>query len=605
MAKHKFLLIKKCIGYVTKPDKTNASVLTLVDGSQNVLINDQEKIKIRKGFSLLGTVNTTEEPGKSSKDWHTSTGTYINLRARGDEVEIYTSTLADYVQLYTGTNSSTIVFAEWWDDTEKIDKLLWVDGTDKIFSWSGGITTYASATSNTLTKEGTNTWAEDRFLTSGTRKVRILDDAGTWREFTYTGGEATTTLTGVTPDPTALSFTAGANAFQVITTDDNTPADKFLNNTIAVLNNQVYVGSNKSRLLYISKSSDFTNYTHSSPRVEGEGEILTMDNVIRALVPMDREMWVSCGRNQWYNTEFESIDVAGTLTEIIKVKPIMTGTNQGARSQHLTEIMGKYIAFINFDNELVLLGNIETLENQVIPIISDPIKPDFDDADFTGGEIKRYKNRLYISAPNDDKVFVNEIKQNLDGSFSRFWQPPQTLPVQSFSIISGKLYGHSNRVAETYKLFDGTNDNENSFTARASLAYRNFSRRDLLKVFEEHITEGYISPNTKLKLKLNYDFDGSTQKIEKTIDGSNAKILFNLSSSGSLGDNPIGDSPLGDQPEEESQLPKFRAIVTIPKYDFFELQETYETDSQDAQWELLARGPRIEFSKNFPINIKI
>jgi len=600
----KYFLVTRCRGYLSKPDPTNAPFETLVSGSQNVLINDQGVVQVRGGYTLFGAANTDRYPPEGSFEWHTSTGTTIYLRGYDDELEIYTTALAAYTKLSDGFSSAAFVFAAVWDGTEKIDKLIMANGNDYLWDWSGGITTYASATSNTITKEGTNTWAQDRFYTAGTRQIRMLDDGGTWRTFTYTGGEGTKTLTGVTPDPTGYSFTAGANVFQAIRLNDDTPADGFNVTSLAVLNNQLWCGSNTSRLVYMSSNTDFTDYTHSTPRAAGEGEISTLDDIVRLLMPMDKEMWISSGRNDWYSSQFVEVDVGGTLVETLKIKKFRSGADMGCQSQHLAEKIGDYIVFVSFEPQIYILGNIADLEGPAFQSISDPIKTDIDAEDFTNGHIKYHRNRIYISAPANDRVWINELRQRADGSMIRFWQPPQILPVRRFAIIDDEIHGHSGRVAETYKLFDGRDDNGKSFKAVARYAYRNYGRRDVEKWMDEWLTEGYISGNTILTLKLKFDFGGFTQTLEKEIRGDDDDILYESIESGVLGDQPLGDSPLGDEAETASGEPKFRQIHTFPAADFFEIQAEYSTDEQDYYWELLSLGGNVKISGSIPGKIR-
>ena len=608
-----FNLISKTIGYISKPDKTNTSRFALVDPSQNVLINDEEKIATRGGYTLFGAANASVNAIEGSIDWKTSGNTTLNLRSYDDELEVFIGTVNSiafnsWERLLDGWTAVAFSFDAWWSTSEGIDLLLWVNGSDKIWEWPGAITTFLSATSNTLKKQGTNTWAQDRFLVAGTRKVRIKDTGGTWREFTYTGGESTTTLTGVTPDPTGFTFAAGALAIQSVRENDNQPADGYVGNILRVLNNQVYVGSNENREVFVSKNTSFIDYTFATPRAAGEGGLLTLDNVARAFARQDREMLISAGEDDWYSTRFVELDIGGSLKETIHVDKLNTSSGQAARSQELLAEIGNNVAYIDFNNQLRVFGRIQELENPAMKALSDQIKPDFDAADFTGGHVFFHKNRIYISAPNDDKVYINETRESFDGLgnqiLKRFWQPPQILPVRRFSVVSGDIHGHSNAVPETYKLFDGTNDNSLSFAAKAAFSYRNYGKRGRMKTFDEWLTEGYIRANTILSLMLNYDFDGFTQSLEFEIDGSDEDILFEAAGSGSLGDNPLGDIPLGDQPNESSQLPKFRIIHEMSREDFYEIQAIYSSDDIDRQWELLAHGGAIQFSKNQGIFLK-
>ena len=594
----RFSLVEKVNSYQTKPDPTSAPENVLVSGSQNILINERGKISTRLGYSLLGAANAAFTPVKSSFTWQTSSGTEIVLRGYDDELEIYTSTLAAWTRLKDGLSSVTFQFTTWWSTTEGIDLLVFVDGTDDLYEWSGGIAVLASATVNTITKTGTGSWAASRFLTAGTRKAVIN---GT--EYTYTGGETTTTLTGVTPDPSAEAVSS--NVFQAIRTNTNTPAADFLSSSVRVLNNQLWVFSNTSRLVYVSKDTDHTSYAFSSPRIPGEGALLKLDNVPKALAIQNKDMYISAGRDDWYKSEYEQLNVNNILTETLKAEKLKTTTGMAAQSQDLTLEAGDFIAFIDHNNVLRLLGKIENVEESAIRAFSNPIKPDFEAASFANGHLIWDKNRIYISDPANDKIYILEMREDADGTIRRFWQPPQILPMRRLGIIGGNLHGYSNASPETYKLFDGLNDNGNQFKAVAKFAYRSYGRRDLLKELDEWLTEGYVSANAEITLRLDYDFEGSTQSLEIIIKGSSENILFQPAIGGALGTEPIGTGRIGAPSENiASQNPKFRSINEFPAQDFFEIQPTYESDIIDAVWEILASGGNVKLSENIPASLK-
>ena len=50
----KFQTVLETKGYSTLRDKTNTDPRFLVSGSQNMLINDEEKVVTRKGYTLKG-----------------------------------------------------------------------------------------------------------------------------------------------------------------------------------------------------------------------------------------------------------------------------------------------------------------------------------------------------------------------------------------------------------------------------------------------------------------------------------------------------------------------------------------------------------------------
>lgn len=592
----KFLLLDKFLGYQTKQDKTNTDPRYLVEGSQNVLIDEKGRVATREGYSLFGAASSTIKPIESNFDWKHSTGGEINLRSYDEFLQFYDTNKSVWVNLKDSFSVVDFVFDTWWDNTEGIDLLLFVNGSDKIWSWSGATAVLASATANTITKSGTSTWAEARFLTAGTRKV-IID--GT--EYTYTGGEGTTTLTGVTPDPSGES--AAETVIQAITLHDDEPTNGWTNDFIRVLNNQLYVGSNSKRTVYVSKNSDFKDFSYSSPRVIGEGAILTLDSFAVGFAPQNQDMFISAGRDDWYKTEFEQLEVSTTLVETLKVKKLKTGANQGAKSHDLITNAGNNIVFISNEPALREFSELENLENPYLRTLSNPIKPDFDDASFVNGHIKAHNLRIYISDPANDRVYINEVRETEEG-LVRFWQPPQVLPVRRFSDKAGVLYGHSNRVPETYKLFDGTNDEGISFDTRALFAYRSYGDRSAYKKFTEWFSEGYLSANTELILNLKYDYQGYTQELEAVIEGDNDDILFQATGTGSIGEGSLGEAPFGDNLEESSLIPKFKVIKQFQPADFFEIQIKYSTDTKDAQWQLICMGGDIKMSKGQPIIIK-
>jgi hypothetical protein len=570
-------------GYVTKDDKTNADKRVLVSGSQNVLINSEEKIATRGGYELKGVASSNRNPIESTFTWLNNRGVELPLRSYDDELEVYLGTVDGVIvnawkKVADGWSTVDFNYTTWWDATEVIDLLLFVNGDSNIYDWSGAVTTLKEATVNTITKNGTDTFGNDGFLTTGTRSVEINGTT-----YLYTGGEGTTTLTGVTPDPSGEAVNSVVS--QSVRTNTNKPASGLTNDFISNLNNQIYVGSEKSRVIYVSSNTDFNDYTFSSPRVSGEGALLTLDGVCSGFAPLDTDMIVFV-RDGAFKTQFRQIDVGGTLSETLEIKKFTTGSEQGAISQGFITNIGSSIAYVTNEPALRTMARVEDAGTVKVNLISDPVKPDFDNGTFTNGDMEFHKNQIYITLPPDGKVLIYDIEK-------KYWQPPQILPVRKLSIINSDLHGHSNVVTESYKLFTGTNDNELPFKAVVKFAYRTFGDRTNYKRFTEHYTEGYIKPNTRVKLTLNYDLDGSTKTLDKVIDGSDTNLRFESQVLGSLGQQPLGQSGLGGGEVDSSEFPKFRHIAQVTPTNFHELQVVYETNQKDYQFEILAQGSNV------------
>jgi len=211
--------------------------------------------------------------------------------------------------------------------------------------------------------------------------------------------------------------------------------------------------------------------------------------------------------------------------------------------------------------------------------------------------VKYFKRNVYISYPSSSIVLVYDVAKG-------FWQPPWIMGIRAFSIYNGDLYGHSSRVAETYKMLDGYNDNGSAYECIAAFSYRNYGKRGVQKEFDEYYVEGYIASNTTLNLDQEFEYQGFESVVSKQITGTDTEYLFSSTTDSSLGENPLGEEPLGDSAGTVDDLSKFRTIFTGRSIDFYEYRQVYSSNQADARWEILAEGPNTRYSKADSIHIK-
>lgn len=476
-------------------------------------------------------------------------------------------------------------------------------------AYSGDDTTLAANTltlTYSITKGGTDTFAQARFYTT---RNKTLVNTRTGYEFTYTGGEDTTILTGVTP-ATNVDIVAGDVLIQKMVTHDNEPADGRNNDTIAVFENQLILGSFDDNEVYISKNSDFTDFAYSAPRVAGEGGLLTLDAPSSGLGSIGQNLICFAGKDSIFRARYQEIAVGNTLAETLVVKKLETGSNQGSISPDSIVSMGSSLAYVSNEPTVRVMDDPDSDSGTNLRIMSDPIKPDFDAEDFTGAMGLWFKNALYITSPVNSRMYILEIVGTPDGKVKRFWQPPQLLPVGAMTIIGGNLHGHSNANAESYKLFDGysdinSNDDKLPIVAVATYSYRNYGNRDLLKNFDEFYVEGEISPSTEeLNLTLNYNYGGYLGTITKVIDGTDEDILEESIEGVSLAQESLGVQPLGGSSTAPPTARKFRVIFEVPREDFNDIQPIFSCSGSDKYFSILACGPNVVVSTRKSINIK-
>lgn len=587
----KFTIVDEYLGYANKKDITNIDPRYLVSPSQNVIINDGEKIASRPGYSLYGSASTDQYPIYSSFEWKTAIGYERALRVQNSTLQVYYGT--NWVNVATSLASNNLNFTTVWDSTELLVLMLYVTGDSNMNMWSGGITTFASATTNTITKQGSTSFAAEGFLKSGTRTVVINGTT-----YTYTGGESTTTLTGVTPDPTLAGHAVGSNIIQGVRVTANTPASGFSNDLISTLKNQVYVGDLNRRDVYVSKNNSYTTYTFTSPvRLPGEGAILTLDSNVVGFAPQEEDMYIGVD-DGWFKTKFTlSADLTG---ESLQVERLKTSPLQGPYSQSSICKVKNSVVFVCKDKSIDSLGRVTNLITPDSRPLSDIIKNEILEYSFTTNPHLVYReNNLYAMFPSEGKMLIYDFDK-------KYWMPPQLLGMNRLAVIGTDLYGHSSSVKESYKLMDTSvySDNGNSIDAKAIFAYRNYGKRAWKKVFNEWYSEVYMSSNTTIDVTLNYEFGGSGGTVTKQILGSNTRFRFFVSLLNSLGKWALGKNPLGSTSAEQIALPKYRIIHTIDDNDFYEMQPMYSSNGVDQRWELLASGGNISLSTSDNTDIK-
>src|SRR3990167_1442062 len=615
MSQPRFDIIDQVLEYNSALDPTNAPEKVLVAGSQNVLINRQRKVQSRGGYTRLGASNSALTPIRSALTWHNSTGGELPVRFYDDELEVYLGTV-DGIDVDAWTRiadswSTTEVmrFDVWWDTGENLDQLLLVVGNANHYKWGGGAAVISSGGTNTLIKKGTNTWAQNRFYTTGTRRVI---NARTGVAFTYTGGETTATLTGVTPDPAVADIVEDDVFVQQILTHASEPAASRNNHTIKVFENQVFFCSEDDNEVYVTSNDDTLDTAFSSTRVAGEGALLTLDGVSRGFGEAGDKLLLFAGNHSIWKVLYTNITVSTTLAELLSAKKLDTGANQGALSPDaIVQVGSRQLVYLTNEPALRLIDDPDKDLISQRKTLSNPIKPDFDSAVWTNAVGIWHKNALYIAAQNDSRLFILEFIEDAQGRLRTFWQPPQILPVRAMFVFDGDLYCGSNSVAETYQLFDGLSDTASDdskipINAIAKFAYRvPGDRRGNLFNFDEYYVDGEIQANTEITVTFKYGWDGSDGEGVQTIDGSDDTIIEGNVFGGSLGQTPLGQNPLGGLTATPADALRFRQIVETPKNDFDKYQVIFSTNDVDRFWAIISHGPAVQLSKSRHISIRV
>ena len=608
------------LGYRNREDQTNLDPRVMVHGSFNVLTNLSDRLSVRKGFTLYGTANTNQFGVIGSYDLLDKPGTIPerHIKAWSSNIDVlyrgYNDTgTPEWVTMYNTATNPNWNFTEYWDTTNQVQAILGVNGGTFVWYWNGAMTGIDTNTANTITKQGTTTWAQEGFSVTGNVVINGVS-------YAYTGGTGTTTITGLAALP---AFAPGTCIVQEATTTNFAAMTgipgTYTANLIATMNDQVFLGSFANNDVYGSKVGDYTDYTYSADaRLAGEGTLLHIDSVPRAFAVQDSALFISFGKNGWVKLTYtqQSIvkNVAGVdfafVTEYPNIEVIKTTSLQGARSQSGLTIIENNIAFLSFSKRMLILGKTQFqggdqtsfFNNETMTDLSYPVIYDFNNFKYGDAIIFYHQLYTYCSFPKDGVVMVyNHHKE--------YWEAPQVLSVGKFAVIDGELYGHGYSVPETYKLFDGYNDNGNAVASKAVFAFDNYGKRAEMKSCLSFYLEGYIRTNTTLYITSKFEQVGCGTSITRTLLGSNGQVVCL-----NLGYNPIGQWQLGLQPignvippllGNQNLPPAFQADLRIAPIDFNKQQFIFESDGIDQAWELVAWGSEVYQSDHQFVHIKI
>lgn len=620
-----FALIGESAGYNSARDKTTLNNKFMIRGSRNVYKTVRGTIASRPGLKRRGSADSTDAGVKSSSEWVTSKGSTRPFRIANGKLQVESDivtadTFVWYELFATGSPSTSLAttytrwtWATWWHPDEKKDRSVAVRGDDKIFHWSGGMALVSSGAAATITKQGTSSWAEAGFATQIAGEKKIMID-GT--EYTYTGGETTTTLTGVSPSAAAL--VSGQVAIQSVIVADDEPVDGFTADIIEVLNNQIIVASYSSRLVYVSANrvaDGLFDFENSGSHVFGNPELITLDNLVKGIKAKAGKAYAFAGNSDLYVITLND-PVPVSFTDAVDgqaryIQPKVEKTNlptlNAALGQEFIDSFGEDLVWIDQKNQLRSLASVINITNPIPAHLSLPVQEEMAEDDFTGGHLRTINDTIYITAPNNGRDWMYTIRQTLteDGgiTYEKTWQPPQIRGISRFAVIDGIIYGHSNTQPQIYQVWDTAqwyDDNPNNeaipYTSVARFAYRSLDKRYKKNTFDKYYIEGYMPNGVELLANILFEYQGAESVQAKIINNSDNPARFWLGNPyPSLGDSSLGDNPLGEGilPEggEQETVPKFRKILDVNPVNSFEHTIEVYSNTADSRWELLDIGP--------------
>lgn len=505
---------------------------------------------------------------------------------------------------------------------------LTVDTTleDQVF-YSGT----ASACTNTTIDIATSDWAADIwnntfyvYITSGANAGKIsniTDGTATQITFDAIAGmagtptfeirllrfpaagylRAGTTTFNHTAIPSATTITVGAGCPAISDNDAVCEAvteypENPRGNILETLNDAMFVASTKigkstdgnGSVIFRSAVGDATDFTFSSPRAAGEGDIINFveeGGVITGMGTQEKTIYVA------KKDVIKELTYTQDANDLANTAPLVKSPLVGPLYPLSVFRVDNYLYFASQIGGVKTVGRIPQIDFVQTLQISDPIRPTVNKAVFDEAAGIFYDTKAYIACKSDSDAVENDIIFVYNFQKNAWELPILGIPTSSFFIYNGSLYANSSFNSETLKLETGYVDDRSGVTypmvASWSSGYMNADLPANRKQFNAIYVEGYIARNTTLSVTVDYEYNGIWQSKSGEILGSEDAYLLVADSSGALGIDPLGVNPLGSGDEEESDMKKFRIYLTTTETPFYEASITFKSDGESQRWEVL------------------
>ena len=460
------------------------------------------------------------------------------------------------------------------------------------------ITAVASPSTSTLIlKDVSSTWVKQGFSTTTGEKKFMYGGS----EYTYTGGEMTNILTGVSP---AITISDGDYVIQSVITESNIPLPTFNSDFLKVINRQVYLGSYSGRQVFMSQDTNFKNYTVPVPQIAGSPGTFTFDGNIKGIGVRQGNACIGYGKSGWAIISFTLKSNNNILTRdnTIDVKPV--AILQAPLAHEFISTVGDNLVYLGQDQQVRQFGDFNTAFVSMYPSLSQDVARELQQEDFTNGELKCIGEFIYLTAPNSGKTYLRQERTRVDPNGTvvseKLWHPPFTLNASRIDQIDGVVVAFSNANPQIYEVWDtgqwhddSPSDESIPYTCVMALGYRGEQRRQGLWSFDKQFTEGYADDGTSLYLTVNYNYQGATSVVTKPVTTPSYPAYTFSTNVTSIGENSIGDEPMGmggvtDIANDQDSLPKFKCVNSLGLTNVFEWQPIYYSDTVDANWEILA-----------------
>lgn len=571
---------------------------------QNIKIGADSLPVTRDGYEVLGTEASDSTPVQRSWVFETRDGVIFELKAFDTKIDYWLQGIStDYALLKDGFTAG-LEFGYGNIGETAGDFHTWFDnGVDPWYQFNGAYAIIDSAGANTLTKTG-GTWTASNFYSTGTRSVII---AGV--EYAYTGGEGTTTLTGVTPNPNGV-VTAGQLAVQsprLVSFTNGPDVSKVIMAHDGRLHARSDVKKSVWRYSKLDNPDDWTTGSSDgdggTKDIEYGGPLVTYAKLNQTILAFKNRIIKTLNFVQ----TGDKVDVPRYTT---LVPADDKGTTLGAVNQKSTFATPFGVVFTTPDKRMILLTGITANDQPQYLILSDLIQPIFDRGihDDAAGicvdNVVYYAFKSSIDSTYNDVVIRGDMTRQSIDSMGRTipirwdapiigWNVKDWTAIYNPAIGKNEVHWHSALNSNSYKVIPEKVDNTGPYECSIRTWAETFDQPTRQKLVDRVWAEVHMSENTNVLLTILYDENGVTGQEEHILDGDSAKNVFLNTVYNPFGLNPFGSQVFGSEPE--STLPLYRFEIPLKaNIRFFNISLQLSTNEAGQDFQLVRFGYRLK-----------
>lgn len=590
---------------------------------QNVKMTLAQSPAPRDGYEVVGTEQSNATPVTRAWVYETRNGDQFEIKTYDTGVYYYLVGVSTEYALLKGGFTANLDFGygNIGKSSDATSHTIFSNGTDGVYRFNGAYATVSGTTVNTISI-ATSTWTALGFYSTNTRSV-IINGA----EYAYTGGEGTTTLTGVTPDPTGL-VNAGDLAVQSPQKLDGSGTlpdfSSIQGQVIMAHDGRLHMRSEAKKSIWqYSKLDDPFNFTTGSSDGDGGAKEVEFGGPIVAFGKINKTAEAFKSRM----VKLLDFIQVGARIDSPRYQTLVSvddkGTTLGATNQKSTFSAPSGLIFVTPDKRMVLLTGVTANNEPQYVFLSDPIQQVFQQGVHDTGTGICVDNEIWYSFKqninstfNDVEIHGNMLRQTFD-NYNRplpiQWDTPTIGKfVSDYTVIyngaTGKneIHWHSAINSNTYRTIPDKTDNTTAFTTIVRTWQETFGVQNQQKRIDRCFVEIFMLENTELEIAILYDEDGITGRQLYTIKGSSIVNSFGTSPFNPHGASPFGWQRIGSNPDE-SALALYRFDLEInPNIYFFNISMQISGGTENNNYELVRFGYRLmEVTDDIDLRYKI